>query len=257
MSQKNRKSIIRADNKKALPKFLAILLVCLVVGFGIGFGIGYFADTGAGFTLAVLDIVWKRAAAVLPIAVTVLAGVPSLILLLAARKRAKGLAEEDEVGREKAERLGSIALYLNGLHQLGLMFSLAVLLATIDRIEIWKTFLGLGLFFLSFIMQVAVQQKTVDFCRLLNPEKKGSIYSTKFQKDWMESCDEREKLEIYRCGYQGFRAGIHACLALFLVTAIGAMPFGYGPLPAAAVLLVWFVMVTAYTAGSMKGGKKK
>ena len=57
MSQKNRKSIIRADNKKALPKFLAILLVCLVVGFGIGFGIGYFADTGAGFTLAVLDIV--------------------------------------------------------------------------------------------------------------------------------------------------------------------------------------------------------
>ena len=90
--------------------------------------------------------------------------------------------------------------------------------------ETWRTFLALGLFLLSTIWQVVVQQKTVDAAKLLYPEKRGSIYSSKFNKEWLQSCDERERAEIYHCGYTGYKFGIYACLILFVVTAIGAGP---------------------------------
>ena len=37
------------------------------------------------------------------------------------------------------------------------------------------------------------------------PEKKGNVFDVKFQKDWYESCDELEKLQIGNACYKTFK----------------------------------------------------
>lgn len=257
MSQKTRNNAIRTENRKALPKFFAVILSAAVIGFFIGFLIAYFGDTSADFFLAMLHAFWRRGLLYFPVLVMALFGIPSTVLLIIARKKGKNLAEDDEAAEEKVDGLLNAVLIVNTFHQLADFFVLAIILSAVMEEETWRTFLALGLFLLSTIWQVVVQQKSVDAVKLLYPEKRGSVYSSKFNKEWLQSCDERERSEIYHCGYTGYKAGIYTCLILFVVTAIGAVPFGYGPVPSGVVLLIWLCMTLGYLKEVVRSGKKK
>ena len=98
MSQKTRNNAIRAENRKALPKFFAVILTAAVIGFFGGFLIAYFGDTSADFFLAMLNEFWRRGLLCFPVLVMVLFGIPSTVLLITARKKLKNLAEDDEAG---------------------------------------------------------------------------------------------------------------------------------------------------------------
>ncbi|MDY4515087.1 MAG: DUF3169 family protein [Lachnospiraceae bacterium] len=41
-----------------------------------------------------------------------------------------------------------------------------------------------------------------------NPEKTASVYDTKFQKKWMDSCDEAEKILIREATIQATENGL-------------------------------------------------
>lgn len=40
---------------------------------------------------------------------------------------------------------------------------------------------------------IIIQQKAVDITKIMYPEKTASGYDLKFQKKWVDSCDEAEK----------------------------------------------------------------
>lgn len=40
---------------------------------------------------------------------------------------------------------------------------------------------------------IIIQQKAVDITKIMYPEKTASVYDLKFQKKWVDSCDEAEK----------------------------------------------------------------
>lgn len=40
---------------------------------------------------------------------------------------------------------------------------------------------------------IIIQQKAVDINKIMYPEKTASVYDLKFQKKWVDSCDEAEK----------------------------------------------------------------
>lgn len=56
--------------------------------------------------------------------------------------------------------------------------------------------LDIGVFLLSCACVIFAQQKAVDLERRMNPEKHGSVYDAKFQKKWLDSCDESERRQI-------------------------------------------------------------
>ncbi len=257
MSKETRRNAIRAENRKALPKFFLVILICAIIGFGIGYLVAYFGDISAGFFAAVLGKFWVEGLIYFPILVMIFFGIPSIVLLVLGRKKGNCLVEEDEKGLEKTETILNAALVFNYLHQMGNFAVLAIFLGAVNDAETWQVFLTVGLFLLSIIWQIILQQKTVDYVKVLYPEKRGSVYSLNFNKKWLQSCDERELMEIYRCGYQGYKAGSTACLILFMVTALGSVPFGYGPIPAGVVLLVWFIMLMGYLKEALKSGRKK
>lgn len=100
-----------------------------------------------------------------------------------------------------------------------------------------------------------LQQKLVDLTKRLNPEKKGSVYDTKFQKKWYESCDEAERAIIGQCAFKAYQAMVRVCLGLWVVFALGGMFFNWGFLPALAVCIVWGVGQSVYAWWTLKLGK--
>ena len=51
---------------------------------------------------------------------------------------------------------------------------------------------------------------------------------------------------IWQSGYRAYRTTSAVYPLLFAVIAVGAIPFGYGPLPAGIVLLMWLIQTMSY-----------
>lgn len=97
-----------------------------------------------------------------------------------------------------------------------------------------------------------ITKKTIDLEKQLNPEKKGSLLNLNFEKQWMESCDEAQKLIIYRAGYSGYQAGKIACPVMWILGFVGQLVFQTGVLPVVCICTIWLVMAIAYLRTSLK-----
>ena len=102
---------------------------------------------------------------------------------------------------------------------------------------------------------VILQQKCVDAAKQTNPEKNVSVYDMKFQKKWMDECDEAEKLVVGKCAYKAYAATNVVCASLGIVLAICALLFDIGFLPSLVVCLVWMVNLSAYCKEAMRCSK--
>ena len=105
------------------------------------------------------------------------------------------------------------------------------------------------------IETVIIQQKCVDTAKQTTPEKKASIYDMRFQKKWMEDCDEAEKIMIGKCAYKAYAATNTVCSILAIVIAICALLFEIGFLPSLVVCLVWIVNLSVYCKEAMRYSK--
>ena len=110
--------------------------------------------------------------------------------------------------------------------------------------------------FLTIMIEAVIfQQKCVDTTKKMNPEKTASVYDTKFQKKWMESCDEAEKIMIGKCAFKAYAATNTVCSILSIVLAICALVFGIGFLPSLVVCLIWIVNQSVYCKEALKYSK--
>ena len=102
----------------------------------------------------------------------------------------------------------------------------------------------------------------------MNPKKTASVYDTKFQKKWMDSCDEAEKIMIGKCAFKAYSATNTVCTVLAIALALCALFLGIGFLPSLVVCLIWIVNqsvahaaqqfrfgIAAHHAGTVRGGK--
>ena len=107
-------------------------------------------------------------------------------------------------------------------------------------------------FLAALFASIVLQQKLVDLAKQLNPEKEGSVYDTRFQKKWFESCDEAERAIIGQCAFKAYQAMCRVCLVLWAVFALGGIFFSWGFLPAMAVCIVWGVGQSVYSWTCLK-----
>lgn len=69
--------------------------------------------------------------------------------------------------------------------------------------------------FLGIMAEVVIiQQKSVDCVKIMNPEKTASVYDMKFQKKWLETCDEAEKIIVGKCAFKAFNITNSMCSVL-------------------------------------------
>lgn len=238
----------KSENRKALPKFFLIMLAAGVIG-GILGGASSFAgffwqDRNPGAALASL----LRAAAVwgLPAGGAVLLGT-GLFQYRSAAALFRNWDQESEAPMARAETLLSWALLVDGLALLLAFFFFAAGFTGGSYDDGFRTLILLAEFLLVAALAVLLQQKIVDLTKRMNPEKRGSVYDMKFQKIWMDSCDEAEQRQIGQASYKAYTAATKLCCYLWGIFFLGDIIFHYGVLPCAIPLVIWGVMQVVYT----------
>lgn len=240
---------VKKENRRALPKFLLVILAAALFGGAAGFFIAFSAGQGAA----------DRVAAAFHSAIIFVTpwGVPasSLVLLgwawrlyFQSKKICAAWDGEDETVVETAEEKLSWALLLGNIQ---LLLDFLFLSAAVHIVS-----LALPVAFLASTgVIVVLQQKIVDLTRQLNPEKQGSVYDLKFKKKWINSCDEAEQKQIGQAALKAYSAANTACPIIWCILLLLGFVFDIGLLPAVSVLAVWGVLSITYLLEAIRLGK--
>ena len=246
------KDQVARETRKALPRFIgSVLLFALLGGIGgffvsiAGFsGLASWLQTGLTEALSVL-VPWG-----IPVSSLILLGI-GLGLYRSAKSRYDRWDGEDEQLAVGIEITLSYVLLVTALATiLDFFFLSAAFLSDTPLITAL-------LFLASVVLVVLLQQRAVDLTRRMNPEKRGSVYDMKFQKKWMDSCDEAERAQIGQACYRAYMVGTKVCIFLWVALLTLNFVFDFGLLPIAAVLVVWGVMQTAYALECIRLSKRK
>lgn len=263
MSDNEKNALIKKENRKALKIFIPMVILG-----GIGGGIfGFFSQTMGIQNLA--DQIGELVAKILYVASpygVIIAEVGALLAGLYTYRKAKGLEvqisddDESEVVYEKIDALLEHSMMAVNMGLIfGFMFFGCVMCYLIRYLEQNRVsvYIAVVVFILSSFLMVRLNQCQVDMLKRLNPDKSGSVYDMKFHEKWEESCDEMEKLIIYRAGYKAYMAVNKACSALWCVFAILSTIFDYGPLPMVIITAIWLVLILSYYKEAVKLEKEK
>lgn len=252
---------IRKTNRKALPVFLLVLAGSMAIGGVAGYGAAkYGLDTMAGTMKTAGVLFGTHIAPWLMLAVAVLVPVVCLPIYKQAKKLAAAWDGEEEEASDAIDRKLSIIIWVSSA---ALVFSYFLIAASYSggvavfdsKQQVIVLFIGIAAFFGIMAEAILIQQKCVDTVRQTNPEKKASVYDMQFQKKWMDSCDEAEKIMIGKCAYKAYSATNVACTALSVVLAICALVLDIGFLPSFVVCLIWLVNLSVYCKEAMRYSK--
>ncbi len=256
-----KKDEIRNANRKAMPKFLLVLAVSMVVGGAAGYNAAkYGLDKLAGAIKNVGIVFGTHIAPWFMVAIAVIAPVICIPIYRSAKKLLGAWDGEDEDISDEIDRKLSTAIWISSASLVLSYFLIAASysggFATFDSEE--RTivfFVGIAAFFAIMVEMIIIQQKCVDTAKQTNPEKKASIYDMRFQKKWMEDCDEAEKIMIGKCAYKAYTATNTVCTILAIVLAVCALVFDIGFLPSLVVCLIWIVNLSVYCKEAMRYSK--
>ena len=256
---------IRQANRKALPKFLLFAVVCTIVGGVVGYYSGHSAAKGG---LDQLVGMMKEAGAFfgthiapwLMLALAVIVPVVCIPIYRSAKKLVAAWDGEDEDISDTVDRKLSAVIWTTSVALIVSYFLIAASysggFATFDsKNSTIIFFIGVVAFFGIMAEATIIQQKCVDTTKQTNPEKKASVYDMRFQKKWLEDCDEAEKLMIGKCAFKAYSATNAVCTVLAIVLAVCALVFDIGFLPSLTVCLVWIVNLSAYCKEAMRYSK--
>ena len=252
---------IKKANRKALPKFILIMVISLLVGGLVGFcsakyGLNRLSDgmksAGAFFSAYIAPWLMLAAAVILPVV--------CIPIYRSAKKLLSSWDGESEEISDTIDKKLSIVIWVASAALILSYFLIAASyadgFATFEKENrIIPFFVGIAGIFAIMIEAVILQQKCVDSAKKTNPEKTVSVYDTKFHKKWMDSCDEAEKIMIGKCAFKAYTATNAVCAVLSIVLATSALVFGIGFLPSLAVCLIWIVNQSVYCREALKYSK--
>lgn len=256
---------IKKANRKAMPKFILIMVISLFVGGGIGFfSAKYGLNTLSGNMKSAGAFFGTYVAPWLMLAVAIIVPVVSAALYKKAKKLLAVWDGEDEKISDAVDEKISVIIWISSTALILSYFLIAASyaegFATFENKENIVLFMvGIAAFFGILIETVLIQQKCVDTAKKTNPEKTVSIYDMKFQKKWMDSCDEAEKIIIGKCAFKAYSTTNTVCTVLATILALGALIFDIGFLPSFVVCFIWIINQSIYckeAIGYSKAGNK-
>lgn len=252
---------IKKANRKALPKFMLIMVISLLVGGTIGFcSAKYGLNALAGGMKSAGSFFGTYIAPWFMLTIAVIVPVVCVLVYRSAKKLISSWDGENEEISDTIDKKLSIVIWVTSAALILSYFLIAASYSGgFDSFEkensVVLFFIGIVAFFAIMIEAVIIQQKCVDAAKKTNPEKTASFYDPKFQKKWMDSSDEAEKIMIGKCAFKAYAATNAACTVLCIVLAICALIFGIGFLPSLVVCLIWIVNLSVYCKEALRYSK--
>ncbi len=107
----------------------------------------------------------------------------------------------------------------------------------------------------GLIWTVLLQSKTVSLEKQLNPEKRGNVLDINFQKKWLESCDEAEKMAVYKASYDVYKVSTYVYVVGMFLALLADMAFKIGMIPLLMVSAMWLIQIVVYMISARKYSK--
>ena len=246
-----------SENRKALPKFALTTLGSLLAGGALGFVIGLTKVFGLNVSTLAAALSAALEAATpwgIPVTSVLTLGTCFFLYRFAAKKFAAWDGGDEDETSESIDAALSWVLLLSALQLLFNLFFLSAFCIYWMEKSIGALAV-VGVFLLSCGFVMFTQQKTIDLERKMNPEKHGSVYDSKFQKKWLESCDESERRQIGEASRRAYMVTSRLCLGLWLALIILSMMLKISVLPTVVLLVVWGTMQVTYTLECIRLGK--
>jgi uncharacterized membrane protein len=260
MNKQNKKG--SKSNQKILLIFIAILAASMVGGFVFGRLMANAEDTVTLVNLA-RDIkeFFVRAIPVVFVITFVLGMILSLTSFLRCHMMYKNLQndrENDDLWDALEEELNQPIILTNSFFMVILCLFFCCLITEKQAAYSSVVFITIFLLFVTFcVMGILIPKMTIDIEKKLNPEKQGNILDLEFQKVWMDSCDEAQKMIAYKAGYKAFQSTNAACLILILTAFICSVAFQTDLVALIFVCVIWFVNNLSYMIRAAKLEKRK
>ena len=239
----------KKEDKKYLVKFLIILACSFIVGIVAGIGIAFFEDVPE--LPETISSTVKNFVVMLAPYVSIVYVVVIGIALFATHKKASIMAAawdgEDEEEYEKIDAMLGNVLYALSIGMVITYFFFAIGFEDIGKRSISGDVCYFFGFIAAMVMIMVGQSAMIKLTKELNPEKKGSIYDMKFVDKWEDSCDEAEKILIYKCAYKTYNKMSGLYIGLWIFCVFGNAIFDFGFMPVTMVSVLWLCQVCFYT----------
>lgn len=253
------KEMNKKEDKKKFEGFVILMVISFIVGGIGGFGMAMLEDSGIVQSLpSMISDGLKFISMYINLVLTIICAIVVIVLYKQARKKFASWDWEDEKVYDEIEGRLSIALIITSVNQIILFVFMAIgFVRLIELIELekqnqdWEFFIpSIVIYALGIIASLAfmliAQQKIINFEKEMNPEKKGSVFDTKFQKKWMDSCDEAEQKYIYEAAFFSYKAINATCMILWFFCFFGMFVWDIGVLPVCLVCGIWLVSMISY-----------
>ena len=267
--EKKIEEIKKEDSKKKPVFFIVLVILCILGGF-----LGFFMASQQEKMDVVLNL-FRDNTQILSIfftAVLIVTGIVfSIYFIIRFRSLKKLWAKEDERDDNWdyiEEKLSSLVTFI------GCAIIISFFLYGCSMYNIRGNLRGIDegvrilniLYDISFVCSIAfmfvfnfvyfyMQKKLVDFEKIMNPEKKGSLYDFSFNKKWYESFDEAERNQVGIASYKAFIIVSKTCLIMVAVLMFMGMVLEITILPLLSICVLWLVQVIAFGIESKKASK--
>lgn len=256
----------RIENKKSDKKALKIFIPLLIVSMIVGFASGYLGDiVEANLADVIAAGIVKGLVIITPYAnvvMNVVAIIICAILMADVKKCIKAWDGENEEEYEKIDKKLSVTsvliniVFILSYFFFGAGFEFVLKKEYFEVINVICYFAG---FIVALTGNLLIQSKVVNLYKEMNPEKQGSVYAMDFSKQWEKSCDEAERMQIYKAAFKSYNFCNTFYIFLWLLCLLGNQVWHYGIMPATVVIIVWlanFISYQAYAAYYAKNPNK-
>jgi hypothetical protein len=113
------------------------------------------------------------------------------------------------------------------------------------------------LFVADCVVVILIQKLIIDIEKKLNPEKLGNVLDVNFQKVWLNSCDEAQKMIVYKAGYKAYQSTNIVCIILILVAFICSSTLKTDLAGLIFVCIICFINNMSYLIRAAKLEKRK
>ncbi len=254
----NKEEENKQQNKKAKKSFTIVMILSVLLGLVVGFLNGYVnADMGAvNLTPVLANAITNGLGIAAPFLLLGLFAVNFIYVTSSFSKCKKRWYAEKDTNEDIYDELDAKITNIMSVIQIYtvvsyFLFSAGFYYALHVKWTIWFI-MALVVFIVDIVLVLGYQRKSVDFVKLMNPEKQGSVYDLKFREKWIESCDEMEKQMIWQCGYKAYQVANGMCILLWTVFTCLAMFLKISLWPVAMVSLFWLVLTVTYLAEGRK-----
>lgn len=248
MNEKIRMESKRED-KKHLGKFFLLCIGGFVLGIVLGLVMA-FGEKIESLPETISGGMYNFAQAVAPYFGVAFCAIMIIVLMLVKSKVTKMIQAWDGEDEDEYQKIDDILGNALTALNIGTVVEYFFFAVGFDGMRSRDGFAE-GCYFLGFIFTLVIvtvgQQIIINMAKQVNPEKKGSIYDTKFVDKWEDSCDEAEKILIYKSAYKTYTKMSGLFVALWVFCIFGNGFFGFGLMPVTLVSLIWLCNVCIYT----------